>query len=74
VALDFMGAVPYDEHLRQAIRRQGAEIDAWPSSRSAVGFKNLARSVDTWGEPEPRAQGRIGFFAERSHLGGGLPL
>jgi len=74
VSLDFMGMVPHDEYLRQAIRRQSAVVDVWPSSRSAVGFKNLARSVDTWGEPEPRAQGRIGFFAERSHLGGGLPL
>ncbi|TCV94168.1 flagellar biosynthesis protein FlhG [Luteibacter rhizovicinus] len=74
VSLDFMGMVPHDEYLRQAIRRQAAVVEAWPSSRSAVGFKNLARAVDTWGEPEPRAQGRIGFFADRASMGGGLPL
>jgi flagellar biosynthesis protein FlhG len=73
VSLDFMGMVPHDEYLRQAIRRQAAVVEAWPSSRSALGFKNLARAVDTWGEPERRAQGRIGFFSERPRPMGGLP-
>ncbi|WP_266171332.1 MinD/ParA family ATP-binding protein [Dyella subtropica] len=62
VVLDFMGMVPYDEHLRQAIRRQAAVVDAWPSSRSAQGFKQLAGVVDTWGEPDSPGRGRIAFF------------
>jgi flagellar biosynthesis protein FlhG len=66
--------IPHDEYLRQAIRRQTAVVDAWPSSRSAIGFKNLARAVDTWGEPESRVHGRIGFFADRQHVTGGLPV
>jgi flagellar biosynthesis protein FlhG len=70
VSLDFMGMIPHDEYLRQAIRRQTAVVESWPSSRSALGFKNLARAVDTWGEPERRAQGRIGFFSERPAMGG----
>jgi flagellar biosynthesis protein FlhG len=74
VSLDYMGMIPHDEYLRQAIRRQTAVVDAWPSSRSAIGFKNLARAVDTWGEPETRVHGRIGFFADRQHVTGGLPV
>jgi flagellar biosynthesis protein FlhG len=74
VSLDYMGMIPHDEYLRQAIRRQTAVVDAWPSSRSAIGFKNLARAVDTWGEPESRVHGRIGFFADRQHVTGGLPV
>ena len=62
VALDFMGAVPYDEHLRQAIRRQGAVVDLWPASRSARGFKQMAGAVDTWGEPLRTGRDRIAFF------------
>jgi flagellar biosynthesis protein FlhG len=62
VALDFMGAIPYDEHLRQAIRRQGAVVDLWPSSRSARGFKQMAGAVDTWGEPQRTGRDRIAFF------------
>lgn len=63
VALDYMGMVPHDEWLRQAIRRQGAVVDLWPSSRSAVGFKQLAGTVDTWGEPAYPDLGRIAFFS-----------
>lgn len=62
VALDFMGAVPYDEHLRQAIRRQSAVVDLWPSSRAARGFKQMAGAVDTWGEPPRTGRDRIAFF------------
>jgi len=63
VALDYMGMVPHDEWLRQAIRRQGAVVDLWPSSRAAVGFKQLAGAVDTWGEPAYPDLGRIAFFS-----------
>lgn len=66
VALDYMGMVPHDEWLRQAIRRQGAVVDLWPSSRAAVGFKQLAGAVDTWGEPACPNLGRIAFFSGQS--------
>lgn len=62
VSLDFMGMVPHDEHLRQAIRRQAAVVDVWPSSRSALAFKQLAAAVDTWGKPDSPGLGRIAFF------------
>ncbi|MGP1665390.1 MAG: MinD/ParA family protein, partial [Rhodanobacter sp.] len=48
VVIDFSGWVPHDERLRQAIRRQCAVVDLWPSSRSALAFKQLAGAVDTW--------------------------
>ncbi|MET0329805.1 MAG: MinD/ParA family protein [Dyella sp.] len=63
VVLDFMGMVPHDERLRQAIRRQAAVVDLWPSSRSSMGFKQLASAVDTWGEPDHSDLGRIAFFS-----------
>jgi flagellar biosynthesis protein FlhG len=66
VALDFLGSVPYDEHLRQAIRRQGAVVDLWPASRAARGFKQMAGAVDTWGEPQRTSRDRIAFFGGRA--------
>ena len=66
VALSFMGMVPHDERLRQAIKRQGAVVDLWPSSRSAMGFKQLACAVDTWEEPMYPDLGRIAFFSGQS--------
>lgn len=64
VTLDFMGAIPYDEYLRKAIQRQRAVVDAYPRSKSAVAFKNLAQKTESWPAPAG-AGGRLEFFVER---------
>ncbi len=71
VALEFMGMVPHDERLKQAIRRQGAVVDLWPSSRSGQAFKQLAGAVDTWGEPERLGLDRIAFFSRQTAVATG---
>ena len=63
--LVYMGMVPHDEHLRQAIRRQRAVVDASPGARASVAFKNLAKAADKW-ETSVSRQGRIGFFAQNT--------
>lgn len=64
VTLDFMGSVPYDEYLRKALQKQKAVIEAYPRSKSAMAFKNLAKKADSW--PIPRnAGGHLEFFVER---------
>ena len=64
VTLDFMGTIPYDEYLRKALQKQKAVIDAYPRSKSAMAFKNLAKKADNW--PVPRsAGGHLEFFVER---------
>jgi len=62
VVLDFLGMVPQDERLRQAIRRQNAVVDLWPSARSSQAFKQLASAVDNWEEPARAGLDRIAFF------------
>jgi flagellar biosynthesis protein FlhG len=52
--------------LRQAIRRQCAVVDLWPSSHSALAFKKLAGTVDKWAEPERAGLDRIAFFGGRT--------
>jgi len=71
VALEFMGHVPHDERLKQAIRRQSAVVDLWPSSRSGLAFKQLAGAVDTWGEPERLGLDRIAFFSRQAAVATG---
>lgn len=66
VVIDFSGWVPHDERLRQAIRRQSAVVDLWPSSHSALAFKKLAGTVDKWAEPERAGLDRIAFFGGRT--------
>ena len=64
VTLDFMGTVPYDEYLRKALKKQKAVIDAYPRSKSAMAFKNLAKKADNWPIPNS-AGGHLEFFVER---------
>ncbi len=64
VSLSYMGTVPYDEYLLKAVRKQRPVVDAYPRSRSAVAFKNLAQKADRWPRPEAAA-GHLEFFVER---------
>jgi flagellar biosynthesis protein FlhG len=73
VVIDFSGWVPHDERLRQAIRRQSAVVDLWPSSPSAQAFKKMAGTVDRWAEPEHAGLDRIAFFGNRTLPAQGMP-
>jgi len=64
VALDFVGAIPYDEYLRKAIQKQKPLVEAYPRSKGSMAFKNLAQRADKWPVPK-EAQGHLEFFWER---------
>ena len=64
VALQYAGAVPYDECVRAAVQKQRAVYEAFPRSKSALAFKAIAQKVDAWPLPaSPR--GHLEFFVER---------
>ena len=64
VALEYMGHVPYDEHLQKAIKRQKAVVEVFPRSRSALSFQKLSKKVNNW--PMASASGgHLEFFVER---------
>lgn len=64
VTLSFVGAIPYDDYLRKAVRSQRPVVLAYPRSRAAQAFKNLAKKLDTWPAPDG-ANGQVQFFVER---------
>jgi len=64
VTLGFMGAVPYDDYLRKAVRAQRPVVQAFPRSRVAQVFRNLAKKIETWPQPGG-ANGQVQFFVER---------
>lgn len=64
VGIEFAAAIPEDEFLQRAIRRQAAVVDAYPGSRSALAFKNLAQAADKW-ENTTAIGGHLEFFTER---------
>ncbi len=71
VTLEFMGAIPHDEYLKKAVRKQRAVVQAYPRSRASMAFKNLAQKTEKWPVPSA-AGGHLEFFVERliqSHNG-----
>lgn len=64
VILDLVGAVPFDENVRRAVKKQKVLLEAFPGSPAALALKGLARKVLTW--PIPNCpSGHVEFFIER---------
>ena len=64
VTLGFMGAIPFDDSLRKAVRTQRPVVQAFPRSRVAQVFRSLAKKIETWPQPDG-ANGQVQFFVER---------
>jgi flagellar biosynthesis protein FlhG len=64
VMLSYMGSIPYDEQLRKAVKSQKPVVEAYPRSRVAQAFKNLAKRADNWPVPTG-VSGDLQFFVER---------
>ncbi len=64
VALQYMGAIPYDESVRKAVQKQQPVFQAYPRSKAAQAYAKLAQKVDGWPIlATPR--GHLEFFMER---------
>ena len=73
VALEYVGHVPFDEHLQKAVKRQKAVVEAFPRSRAAQAFQTLSKKVNNW--PLPTASGgHLEFFVERLVSGSTLEV
>ena len=64
VTLNFMGAVPYDEYLVKAVKKQSAVLQSFPQSPSSIAFRKIAKTVMSWPVPQS-ASGHLEFFVER---------
>ena len=64
VRLDYLGAVPQDEYLIKAVKKQKAVMKSYPQSPSSLAFRQLAKKVRAWPLPT-RATGQLEFFVER---------
>lgn len=64
VSVSYMGMIPEDPYLKQAVKRQLAVTMAYPRSRSSEAFKEIAKNIlntssDTY------SSGNLEFFAEQ---------
>lgn len=64
VTLNFMGAVPYDEYLVKAVKKQKAVMNAYPQCPASLAFRKLAKTALGWPAPNA-ASGNLEFFVER---------
>ncbi|MGB1580574.1 MAG: MinD/ParA family protein [Nevskiales bacterium] len=64
VNLVYFGAVPYDDWLRRAIRRQQPVIDVYPKCEASQVFRNMAQEVLQW-QPPQSTRGNLEFFVEQ---------
>ncbi len=64
VTLSYTGAVPFDDCLRKAVQKQKPVIVAFPQSKSAIAFSNLALKINSW-PIKIQAGGYLEFFVER---------
>lgn len=64
VTLEYMGAVPFDDQLMKAVQNQGAVVEEFPRSRSALAFRQLAEKAGSW-PASGQSRGSLEFFFER---------
>ncbi|WP_373020377.1 MinD/ParA family protein [Thiomicrorhabdus sp.] len=63
VSIDYLGSVPYDNDLREAVQRQVPVTIHKPNSLAAKSFKEMAYTIDSW--PVPKGvTGYLQFFVE----------
>ncbi|MGV3592166.1 MAG: MinD/ParA family protein [Gammaproteobacteria bacterium] len=67
VSLGYVGAIPLDDRLKQAVRQQSPVLLSFPHSASGVAFQQLGKRIK--GLPRlPAASGHLGFFIERTSM------
>lgn len=64
VHLNYLGAIPFDEHVHKAVKKQKPVVIAYPESEAAVSLKELAENVENW-PFKPVLGGNTSFFLER---------
>ena len=64
VTLNYLGAIPRDDYMRKAVRRQQAVVDAYPRSRASLAFRKMADKISRW-PVTGVTDGGLEFFVER---------
>lgn len=62
-SLELVACVPYDNNVRQAVKKQKVVVDAFPKSPASLAFRALANKVVTWPIPN-QPGGHLEFFIE----------
>ena len=61
ISIDFLGSIPYDPRLVEAVCQQRPLVELYPQSKAAQAFLSLAHDVADWPLPES-PKGGLQFF------------
>lgn len=64
VSMQYVGAVPQDDHVKKAVQRQKAVTELYPRCKAAQAYRALASQVLMWPLPQ-NPKGNLEFFVER---------
>ncbi|ARG97961.1 MinD/ParA family protein [Legionella micdadei] len=64
VRLDYLGAIPFDDKIHEAVKKQKPVLISYPESTAAKSFIQLADTVEDW-PYKPLLGGNTSFFIER---------
>lgn len=64
VQLNYLGAIPFDEHIHKAVKKQKPVLIAYPDSNASLSLREIAQSVSDW-PLRPLLSGNTSFFLER---------
>jgi flagellar biosynthesis protein FlhG len=64
VALELVAVIPFDENIRNSVRKQQAIVEAYPKSPAAIAIKSLASKLIRWPIPK-KPSGHLEFFIEQ---------
>ena len=64
VQLDYLGAIPFDEHVHKAVKKQKPVLISYPESNASIALGELAEVVDNW-PVKSLLGGNTSFFLER---------
>jgi flagellar biosynthesis protein FlhG len=61
ISIDFLGSIPADKQMTEAIRKQRVIVDLYPSSKISVAFESLAATICSE-QPATTPKGGVQFF------------
>jgi len=64
VTLQYLGAIPYDESVRLAVKKQIPVVQGYSKSKAALAYQQVANKVDAW-PVNTMASGHLEFFVKR---------
>lgn len=64
ISIDFLGSIPADKQMSDAIRKQRVIVDLFPSSKISAAFTNLASTICSE-HPVVSPKGTVQFFWKR---------